>query len=92
VEQAKKGKTSIVRCLRQAELASNGASVRGIRLCGVAFVFENHLAHASRIARVARALWTPAERARFAKHVRLVSVDTRPPLVFGEWKTQPLEI
>jgi len=92
VEQSKKGKTSIIRCLRQAERASNGASIRGFKLCGVAFVFENHLAHASRIERVAQSIWTPAERVRFTKHVRLVSVETRAPLVFGDWKVHPLEI
>jgi hypothetical protein len=92
VEQARKGTTSLVRCLRQAERASNGASLRGFKLHGVAFVFDRNQNHANRIARVARAIWTPAQRAQFSKHVRLVSVATRPPLVFGEWDAHPLVI
>jgi hypothetical protein len=92
VEQAKKGTTSLIRCLRQAERANAGASVRGLTLRGVAFVFDRNQHHASRIARVARAIWTPPQRAQFSKHVRLVSVATKPPLVFGEWEEKPLKI
>ncbi len=82
-------------CLKQAERASAGASVRGFKLRGLVFVFENHRPHASRIASAAEEAWqtkTVDERARLAKLVRLVSVDTKPPLVFGEWKSRPLEI
>jgi hypothetical protein len=92
VEQARKGTISLVRCLRQAERASTGASVRGLTLRGVAFVFDRNQNHASRIARVAQAIWTPPQRAQYSKHVRLVSVATKPPLVFGEWEVQPLKI
>jgi hypothetical protein len=95
VEQARKSKAVLAGCLKQAERASAGASVRGFKLRGLVFVFDNHLAHASRIASAAEMAWetkTAEERARLAKLVRLVSVDTRPPLVFGEWKTQPLKI
>jgi hypothetical protein len=92
VEQARKGNTSLVRCLRQAERASNGASVRGFKLRGVVFVFDRNQNHANRIARIARAIWTPPQRAQFSKHVRLVSVVKRPPLVFGEWDGNPLVI
>jgi hypothetical protein len=92
VEQAKKGTASLVRCLRQAERASNGASVRGLSLRGVAFVFDRGQQHASRIARVAQAMWTAPQRAQFAKYVRLVSVAIKPPLVFGDWEEEPLNI
>jgi hypothetical protein len=92
VEQAKKGTASLVRCLRQAERASAGASVRGLTLQGVAFVFDRNQLHASRIARVAKAIWTPPQRAQYAKHVRLISVATMSPLVFGKWEEEPLKI
>jgi hypothetical protein len=95
VEQARKSNPVLATCLKQAERASAGASVRGFKLRGLVFVFENRLAHASRIASAAAEAWekkTAEERARLAKLVRLVSVDTKPPLIFGEWKSGPLEL
>jgi hypothetical protein len=92
VEQAKKGTISLARCLRLAERACNGVCVRGHQLTGVVFVFDSNQAHESRIARVAQSIWGATERARFAKYVRLASVDLKPSLVFGEWKMNALEI
>jgi hypothetical protein len=95
VEQARKGKPMLAACLRIAERANAGASVRGFKLRSLVFVFENHRTHASRIASAAKDAWEskPADEcARLAKLVRLVSVDTCAPLVFGEWKSQPLKL
>ena len=95
VEQARKGNPVLITCLKQAERASAGACVRGFKLRGLVFVFENRLAHASRIASAAAEAWekkSAEERAGLAKLVRLVSVDTKPPLIFGEWKSGPLEL
>jgi hypothetical protein len=92
VELARKGTPCLIRCLRQAERASAGATVRGHTLQGVVFVFDREQNHASRIARVAQALWTPPQRVQFARHVRLVSVAIKPPLAFGKWEEHQLKI